>query len=187
MKLGAFRARVGGPRRYWLTKTQTPVILQTVGGLGKESMTQRAIDGPFLYFVTTNTTFRSLFFDTPERAASLATIIHDACKEYRFDLLGYAILPDHVHLLVLKSGHETLSRLMKRIKGRFWRTQSGNRFWQPRFNFRIIEDEDRFASTVEYIRRNYQHHDLNKRFGQTPFVNIYEDVIKRISAPTARV
>lgn len=143
-------------------------------------MTQRAIDGPYIYFVTTNTTYRKHFFNTAERAESFVAIVREACAKYGFDLFGYAILPDHVHLLVRKSGHETLSKLMKHIKGRFWRVVSGGRFWQPRFNFRIIENDERFLNTVEYFRYNYSRHSLDEKFGQPPYVFVDWKLVGRM-------
>ncbi len=142
-------------------------------------MTQRAIDGPFVYFVTTNTTFRVRFFDTQNRVKRLTEIIHNTCHECGFNLLGYAVMPDHIHLLVCKNGSVTLSSLMKLIKGRFWRTQGNGRFWQPRFNFRIIEDENRMANTIEYMRNNFRHHGLGEEFGQLPYVMINEGLVAK--------
>lgn len=136
-------------------------------------MTQRAIDGPYIYFVTTNTTNRESFFVTPERAIVLGNIIRTTSEEFQFLLFGYCILPDHVHLLVRKDGTNTLSKFMKHVKGRLWRSVSkghGHRFWQPRFNFRIIENEQRLIHTIHYMKYNYRKSELPEFFGEQPFV-----------------
>lgn len=133
-------------------------------------MTQRAIDGPYIYFVTTNTTFGGWFFDSVERAIQLGSIIRAACKENQFVLYGYCILPDHIHLLVRKNGTYTLSVLMKTIKGRFWRFVSGSRVWQPRFNFRIVNNDEYLANIADYIVYNYRKMDLDETFGNPPYV-----------------
>ncbi|MBI4092798.1 MAG: transposase [Candidatus Kerfeldbacteria bacterium] len=65
-------------------------------------MTQRAIDGPFVYFVTANVQNRRWFFVTSGRAAELGQAIQTCCRMKNFDLLAYCILPNHVHLLVRK-------------------------------------------------------------------------------------
>lgn len=146
-------------------------------------MTQRAIDGPYIYFVTTNTTFSRWFLHTPERATSLGKVIEVACAEKEFILFGYCILPNHIHLLIQKHGRHKLSVLMKTIKGRFWRVVSngsGRRFWQPRFNFRIVDNAERFINTIEYIRYNYQKMDLDGKYGQAPFVFIDWQAIHHI-------
>lgn len=142
-------------------------------------MTQRAIDGPFVYFVTTNTASRVRLLHTPERAQILGKIIQRSCKETRFDLYGYSILPDHVHLLVRKTGTLTLSHLMKRIKGRFWRAMSGARVWQPRFNFRIVDNDLYLTNVVDYIVYNYRKMNLDEMYGRSPYIFIdWEALVK---------
>lgn len=131
-------------------------------------MTQRAIDGFFLYFVTSNTTFRERLFDTSDKAAFFGNLLRQLCKQYDFVFFGYCILPDHVHFLVYKNGRTTLSRLMNIVKGRFLRDMEPGRFWQPRFNFRIIDNERRLANTLQYIQYNFQKHGLVDRFGRPP-------------------
>lgn len=65
-------------------------------------MSQRAIDGEYIYFVTTNVHHRRWFFVTPQRATRLGQAIQTCCRLKNFDLLAYCILPNHVHLLVRK-------------------------------------------------------------------------------------
>lgn len=76
-------------------------IMLFIGGWPR-AMTQRAIDGDFIYFVTTNVHHGRWFFDVPERAALLGQAIQTCCRMKHFDLLTYCILPNHVHLLVRK-------------------------------------------------------------------------------------
>jgi len=68
----------------------------------------------------------------------------------------------------------TVSCLMQSIKGTFSRAMHRGRIWQPRFYFRIVKSERQYENTFQYIRYNYQKHDLPERFGQKPYVYIYE-------------
>jgi hypothetical protein len=100
-------------------------------------------------------------------------------------------LPDHVHLLVFNRNTTpqrgiriprcgdndmfTLSHLMHAIKRNFARQQpTSGRLWQPRFNFRIIDNEERFYTTLQYIKYNYRKMELPQSYGKTPWV--YVDV-----------
>jgi hypothetical protein len=65
-------------------------------------MTQRAIDGNFVYFVTANVKDRRWYFVLPELANKLGQAIQTCCHMKRFELLAYCILPNHIHLLVRK-------------------------------------------------------------------------------------
>lgn len=142
-------------------------------------MTQRAINGLYVYFVTTNTTFSHHFFDNPRKAEMLGSLIKQLCLENNFILFCYCILPNHIHLLVRRDGRITLSKLMNNIKGKFSRLMVAGRFWQPRFNFRIIEDDSRFVRTVEYIQYNYHKMELPAYYGQEPWVFINWSAIQR--------
>lgn len=144
-------------------------------------MTQRAIDGDFIYFVTTNTTHRRHLFMTAEHAVSLGRIIKTACRLKHFNLLGYAILSDHVHILVKNknintSGFRihrfTLSNLMHSIKRNYSRQLQSGRLWKPRFNFRIIANERRFRNAASYMQFNWRKHGYDARYGEPPFLFI---------------
>lgn len=152
-------------------------------------VTQRAINGPYIYFVTTNTTYREVFFVDKKQVELLRRIIQNACRIKHFDLLAFCILPDHIHLLVYNrnvqsqrgfrnprcdtSSAFTLSNLMHSIKRNFARQQPvSGRLWQPRFNFRIIDNDKRLFNTIRYIKYNYQKIMLPKYFGRYPWVFI---------------
>ncbi|MBI4414908.1 MAG: transposase [Candidatus Kerfeldbacteria bacterium] len=67
-------------------------------------MTQRRIyQEEFPYFVTTNTFERVPIFLDEQIALKLGRAIVSACAITEFSILAYAILPDHLHLLVQKS------------------------------------------------------------------------------------
>ena len=78
--------------------------------VAKGYMTQRAIDGDYIYFVTANVQSGRWFFVSPERAERLGRAIQTCCAMKNFDLLAYCILPNHVHLLVRKPGMEMLGQ-----------------------------------------------------------------------------
>lgn len=73
-------------------------------------MTQRAIDGPYIYFVTFTVYEREWLFVNDGRAQRLHDIMVNACRMKCFELLAHCILPDHVHLLVRKMSAVPLSQ-----------------------------------------------------------------------------
>lgn len=145
-------------------------------------MTQRAIDGQFIYFVTTTTADRVWLFETPETAYRLTKNIREACRTCGFTLFAFCIMPDHVHLLVRKDNVMTLSVLMKTIKGRFSFSMRRGQLWQPRSNFRIIGNEDYFWNVISYIKYNFKKHGLHERFSRYPYVYINGHAIKNLTA-----
>ncbi len=197
-------------------------------------MTQRAIDGDYIYFVTANVQNRQWFFVTPEKTAQLGQTIQTCCRLKRFKLLAYCILPNHIHLLVRKLSagedlggattaqrtlesarcrrgerlietklsearflfphrrlssrrcgpdtRDTLSDLMRSIKGTFSRTLPKGKFWQHRSNFRIIETEEYLSNVLNYIIHNYQKMALPAHYGQPPFVYVDQHAVDRLFA-----
>ncbi|MBI4093325.1 MAG: transposase [Candidatus Kerfeldbacteria bacterium] len=62
------------------------------------------IDYPIAYFITTVTKDRRRLFCDVRLAHRIATMIRMACRTKGYFLLGFCILPDHVHLLVMRQG-----------------------------------------------------------------------------------
>ncbi len=86
----------------------------------------------------------------------------DALQFLRRDsayLLGYAILPDHLHAVLVPRDRQTISKLMQSIKGysaRVVNARQGWRgtLWQASFYDRVIRDEPQLVGTLEYLHRN---------------------------------
>ena len=86
-------------------------------------------------------------------------------QKKHFDLMAWAILPDHMHLL-LNPGENDTSNLMRRIKLAFssrlrrrqWKRSA--RTWQYRFWDRIMRDNDDVNRHIDYIHYNPVKHGL---------------------------
>ena len=74
-----------------------------------------------IYFITSKT-FRNQRIFAEDWACGLSVEVLKYCKEkYRFKLYGYVVLPDHIHLLIQPTSRDTVSDVMRHIKGRFAR------------------------------------------------------------------
>ena len=51
------------------------------------------------------------------------------------------------------------------------------KFWQSRYNFRIIDNEKRLYNTIQYIKYNYQKHGLSEKYSRYPYLYIGEKQI----------
>lgn len=76
-----------------------------------------------------------------------------------FELIAWAVLPDHVHLLIDPTG-SSVSSLMQRLKMSFsaslrnkLRLRSG-RVWQHRFWDHVIRDQEDMNRHIDYIHFN---------------------------------
>jgi putative transposase len=96
-------------------------------------------------------------------------------ERYKFSLIGYVVMPNHVHLLISESATATPSVVLKALKQRvsrdlrksrcrapaeqlhFASTEGdGNlpRFWQPRFYDFNVWSEKKIREKLEYMHAN---------------------------------
>jgi REP element-mobilizing transposase RayT len=96
-------------------------------------------------------TFSNLFVaDTVQRA--IQDVHSDGCE-----LIIYAIMPDHVHLLVrAHEGYNIISviKLFKQKTG-YWHAQKYKRpLWQKSFYDHIVRDDEGVENVISYILNN---------------------------------
>jgi putative transposase len=86
-------------------------------------------------------------------------------RRYRFVVLGYVVMPEHVHLLVSEPQRETLSTVVQALKLGFSRRLTGSscllwpgsvsrHIWQARFYDFNVWTEQKRIEKLRYIHRN---------------------------------
>lgn len=122
------------------------------------------------YFITSVTGERHPYFSEPFLAESFIRDLWFAKELKQFDLYGYTVMPDHVHLLFQPTGKSDYSEIMRSVKTNFSRNANDillNR--AERFQIPIEADvtSHRFrknpnTNTMAPRRmQQYQHHYLN--------------------------
>ena len=116
-----------------------------------------AIAGPGLFFATTSTVDWRKWFKTSDDLEQLRRILFDTVRIKRAVLMGYALMPDHVHLLVgTMAGGSGLAAFMhsfKVISAKAFNLGDGG-IWQDRFDDLLITGEEQFRIKLSYIHRN---------------------------------
>lgn len=110
-----------------------------------------------MHFITT-----SCFRRLPRLGAAklrdvfLATL-EQARRRFQFVVIGYVVMPEHVHLLISETGLVNPSVAMKWIKFRIARhcdVPDGGRFWQHRFyDFNVFTERKR-NEKLDYMHLN---------------------------------
>jgi putative transposase len=112
-----------------------------------------------VFFITTVTAHRKLFFSS-ERAARMFL---DSLLAYRdrglFQLYEFVVMPDHVHLILAPKSTLSLERGMQFIKGGFshrFMKETGSRteIWERSFTNHRIRDWDDYDTHRGYIHQN---------------------------------
>lgn len=109
-------------------------------------------------FITTNASERRRIFTDAPTCDLLVRIMYEVRSETQFRLLAFAIMPDHLHI-VLEPPASGLSRAIQLIKGRFARTYnqeagSSGSVWQSRYHERTLRSEAALFRAIEYVHQN---------------------------------
>jgi len=92
---------------------------------------------------------------------------------FRFAVLAYCFMPDHVHLLLEAQGEGvSLVRLIadwKQATGYQFKRRHGLRLWQTSFFDRVLREQDSSAAVAAYILGNPIRSGLTRTVGEYPF------------------
>jgi len=119
---------------------------------------RRIILPGYCYHVITVTEGRAPVF-TDERNACVVLDALQFLRRRRAYLLGYVLMPDHLHALILPREPWGISQVVKTVKGysaRLINLASGRRgkLWQEEFYERVIRGEAHLLDAVAYLHAN---------------------------------
>jgi putative transposase len=89
-------------------------------------------------------TARDLFEDTLERTR----------RRYDMLVIGYVVMPEHVHLLVSEPKRESLAKGLQALKISVARRSRQDLFWQARYYDFNVFTEGKRVEKLEYMHRN---------------------------------
>src|SRR6266436_9334128 len=107
-----------------------------------------------LHFITFSCARKRPILGTPESRDTLLRILEETRQKHRFDVAGYVVMPNHVHLLLTEPEEGKLSISIQVLKQRFSRTRSEEYVWEPRYyDFNVYTERKRIEK-LRYIHRN---------------------------------
>jgi putative transposase len=133
---------------------------------------RRFYGGNDLHFLTFSCYKRQPFFNNEAHADLFLQILERVRRRYRLVVLGYVVMPEHVHLLVNEPQRDTLSTAIQALKLGFvrslkcagnpisrkrsekWGTPGAYHFWQARFYDFNVWTEKKRIEKLRYIHRN---------------------------------
>jgi putative transposase len=139
---------------------------------------RRFYGGRDLHFLTFSCYKRLPLLSDPDRCDLFLQILERVRRRYRLVVLGYVVMPEHVHLLVSEPQRSTLSTAIQALKLGVVRSLDGgevprsrntsetsgtpslgghqkpNRFWQARFYDFNVWTEKKRIEKLRYIHRN---------------------------------
>ena len=86
------------------------------------------------------------------------SILEETRHKYSMQVIGYVVMPTHVHLLLSEPETGKLSTAMQVLKQRFSRTRVlEEEVWEPRYYDFNIFTEHKLREKLEYIHMNPVH------------------------------
>src|SRR3974390_1550126 len=109
-----------------------------------------------LHFTTFTCYRRQPFLDTSHAKNVFERSLEQTRRSYRFDVMGYVVMPEHVHLLVSEPERATLARAIQALKQSVSQKLNGHHghFWQARYyDFNVLSAAKR-VEKLKYIHLN---------------------------------
>jgi len=133
----------------------------------------RYYDAGYLHFITASCYQRSPLLGTPQNRDLFLEVMEQVRRRYRFVVVGYVVMPEHVDLLLGEPERGDPSVVMKVIKQSFARRLLGRlratedlrqplrstaltegHVWQRRFYDFVVFTEKKRVEKLRYMHRN---------------------------------
>ncbi len=92
--------------------------------------------------------------DTAEARDTFLKIFEETREKYRFEVVGYVVMPTHVHVLVSEPEGHKLSTAMQVLKQRFSCTRIETEVWEPRYYDFNVYSQRKLIEKLRYIHDN---------------------------------
>jgi putative transposase len=124
----------------------------------------------YTYAITAVTSQRRALFVRISNAELMVETLFRYRDEGRFLLHGFAIMPEHIHVLMTPNAGHTMERCVQCIKGGYShaiRKEFAGEIWHPGYYSHRIRDLEDFENQLAYIALNPQ----RRRLADHPYVH----------------
>jgi putative transposase len=112
---------------------------------------QRAGD---LHFVTFSCYHRRPYLNESAARDLFEDALARTCYRYEFDVIGYVVMPEHVHLLLSEPGKDLLAVGLQALKIAVSKRAKERPFWQARYyDFNVFKEAKR-VEKLHYMHAN---------------------------------
>jgi putative transposase len=109
-----------------------------------------------LHFITFSCHHRLPYLNTPKSKEVIEDMLETLSTRHDFAILGYVLMPEHVHLLMTEPKTGTVATTLRVLKGETSKLLRGTHkhFWQRRYyDFNVFTEAKRIEK-LKYIHRN---------------------------------
>ena len=106
------------------------------------------------HFVTFSCYQRKPYLSLPDNRALFEEVLETTRLKYQFLVLGYVVMPEHVHLLVTEPSNGPLAKALMVMKISTSKRLNYSPLWQARYyDFNVFTEEKR-VEKLRYMHRN---------------------------------
>jgi putative transposase len=110
------------------------------------------------HHVTQRGNARRVIFETDNDRLVYLSLLHQHATHQRLAILGYCLMPNHVHLIVVPQRENSLRVALRNIHGRYasylnTRQATSGHVWQGRY-YSCPMDDDHLWTALRYTERN---------------------------------
>ena len=143
--------------------------------------TWRASVGGYCYHVINRGNDRAQFFHDEDQYAGFVRLMREANVHVAMRIVGFCLMPNHIHLVLWPEGDGDLSRWMQwllttHVRRRHRDYRSSGHIWQGRFHAFPIEQDEHLLTVVRYVERNPLRANLVARAENCPWSSLREVV-----------
>jgi putative transposase len=115
---------------------------------------ERRQEGGDVHFVTFSCFHRLAYLKTPGARDLFEDALARTCYRYQFDVFGYVVMPEHVHLLLSEPRKDLLAVGLQALKISVSKRAKERPFWQARYyDFNVFTISKRIEK-LDYMHWN---------------------------------
>jgi len=107
-----------------------------------------------LHFITFSCFDRNPYLASADAKAAFEAVLERTRERHRFEIAGYVVMPEHVHLLVTEPPEFPLGEAIKVLKREVSRQRAQSPFWLRRYYDFNVFTNDKQVEKLRYMHRN---------------------------------
>jgi putative transposase len=146
--------------------------------------------GKRAHFLSLCTHSRREIFKDPDASRLVSDQLLRASRKHSFEVIAYALMPDHVHVLVLGTRDDSdflkWLNLFKQLSAYYEKRRSGHVLWQEGHWDYTLRDDDAIRSIASYVVWNPVEAGLVTRPEDYPYIGSERFTITELAAVPSR-
>jgi putative transposase len=127
-----------------------------------------------LHFVTFSCHNRLPHLSSPAYRDLFESALQETQELHRFEVMGYVVMPEHVHLLITEPRRELIAAALHSLKLSVGKQTETRPFWQPRYYDFKVYTQAKLIEKLNYIhwnpvKRGLVHNPEDWRWSSCPY------------------